>query len=184
MVALEPSLSRDGGVGVLAVARKTPTLPAGHAFYLDFCMALFFCFFFFLMLSVPLPYIANTAGWMTAELGRQPWLIYGLMRTAHGISPKVGAGNAWFTLIGFMGLYTVLAILWLFLVYREIELGPDPGANLDTETAVADRRRLRRRRTHGNRLVLAHRHHAYRLCAARWLRSRRRCYPSSRRKNG
>jgi cytochrome d ubiquinol oxidase subunit I len=89
-----------------------------------------------LMLAVPLPYIANTAGWMTAELGRQPWLIYGLMRTAQGISPKVGAGNAWFTLIGFMGMYTLLAILWLFLVYREIELGPEPGASLDTETAV------------------------------------------------
>src|SRR3981081_1260110 len=74
-----------------------------------------------LMLCVPLPYIANTAGWMTAELGRQPWLIYGLMRTAHGVSPKVGVGNAWFTLIGFMGLYVVLGILWLFLVYREIE---------------------------------------------------------------
>jgi cytochrome d ubiquinol oxidase subunit I len=79
-----------------------------------------------LMLSVPLPYIANTAGWMTAELGRQPWLIYGLMRTAHGVSARVAAGNAWFTLIGFMGMYTVLAILWLFLVYREIEEGPGP----------------------------------------------------------
>jgi cytochrome d ubiquinol oxidase subunit I len=79
-----------------------------------------------LMLSAPLPYIANTAGWMTAELGRQPWLIYGVMRTAHGISPRVVAGNAWFTLLGFMGMYTVLAILWLFLIYREIELGPEP----------------------------------------------------------
>jgi cytochrome d ubiquinol oxidase subunit I len=79
-----------------------------------------------LMLCVPLPYIANTAGWMTAELGRQPWLIYGLMRTAHGVSPRVGAGNVWFTLLGFMGMYTVLGILWLFLIYREIELGPDP----------------------------------------------------------
>jgi len=81
-----------------------------------------------IMLSVPLPYIANTAGWLTAELGRQPWLIYGLMRTAHGFSPRVNTGNAWFTLIGFMGLYTVLAILWLFLVYREIEIGPEPEA--------------------------------------------------------
>jgi cytochrome d ubiquinol oxidase subunit I len=80
-----------------------------------------------LMLCVPLPYIANTAGWMTTELGRQPWLIYGLMRTAHGVSPRVGAGNAWFTLIGFMGLYVVLGILWLFLVYHEIDHGPDPG---------------------------------------------------------
>jgi cytochrome bd ubiquinol oxidase subunit I len=90
-----------------------------------------------LMIAVPLPYIANTAGWMTAELGRQPWLIYGLMRTAQGISPKVAAGNAWFTLIGFMGMYTVLAILWLFLVYREIEIGPEPGAPPDEEAVVA-----------------------------------------------
>lgn len=79
-----------------------------------------------LMLSVPLPYVANTAGWLTAELGRQPWLIYGLMRTAHGASPRVVAGNAWFTLLGFMGLYAVLAILWLFLIYQEIERGPEP----------------------------------------------------------
>jgi len=83
-----------------------------------------------LMLSVPLPYIANTAGWMTAELGRQPWLIYGLMRTVHGASPRVGAGSAWFSLLGFMGLYVVLSILWLFLIYREIELGPEHGADL------------------------------------------------------
>ena len=79
-----------------------------------------------LMLCAPLPYIANTAGWMTAELGRQPWLIYGLMRTSEGASPSVGAGNVWFTLIGFMGMYGVLAILWLFLVWREIEIGPEP----------------------------------------------------------
>jgi cytochrome d ubiquinol oxidase subunit I len=90
-----------------------------------------------LMLSVPLPYIANTAGWMTAELGRQPWLIYGLMRTAHGISPRVGAGNAWFTLIGFMGMYTVLGILWLFLVYREIEIGPEPEQGPRSEPSLA-----------------------------------------------
>jgi len=82
-----------------------------------------------LMMAIPLPYIANTAGWMTAELGRQPWLIYGMMRTMHGASPRVGAGNAWFTLIGFMGMYTVLAILFLFLVWREIEIGPEPGKN-------------------------------------------------------
>ena len=92
-----------------------------------------------LMLCVPLPYIANTAGWMTAELGRQPWLIYGLMRTAHGVSPQVGAGNALFTLIGFMGMYAVLAILWLFLVWREIEIGPesDKGGERLAEVAVA-----------------------------------------------
>ena len=78
-----------------------------------------------LMLSLPFPYIANTAGWITAEVGRQPWLIYGLMRTPQGVSPLVSSGNAWFTLIGFFGMYTVLSILFLFLVYRVIERGPE-----------------------------------------------------------
>ena len=80
-----------------------------------------------LLVSVPLP---NTAGWMTAELGRQPWLIHGLVRTAVGASPRVVAGNVWFTLLGFMGMYVVLSILWLFLIYREIEHGSEPEANL------------------------------------------------------
>ena len=78
-----------------------------------------------LMLALPFPFIANTAGWITAEVGRQPWLVYGLMRTRAGFSPLVSAGSAWFTLIGFLGIYTILAILFLFLLYREIELGPD-----------------------------------------------------------
>lgn len=90
-----------------------------------------------LMVSIPLPYIANTAGWMAAELGRQPWLIYGLLRTAEGVSPRVAAGNAWFTLIGFMGMYSVLAVLWLFLIYREIELGPEPGRDGRGDFAAA-----------------------------------------------
>jgi len=80
-----------------------------------------------LMLSAPFPYIANTAGWMTAELGRQPWLVYGLMRTEDGYSTAVSAGNGMFTLLGFMGIYTVLSILFLFLLRREIETGPVAG---------------------------------------------------------
>ncbi|HEU5458339.1 MAG TPA: cytochrome ubiquinol oxidase subunit I [Terracidiphilus sp.] len=81
-----------------------------------------------LLISFPLPYIANTAGWMTAEIGRQPWLIYGLMRTSQGYSANVSAGNGLFTLLGFMGLYTVLGLLFTVLVYREISRGPEPGA--------------------------------------------------------
>ena len=81
-----------------------------------------------LMLALPFPYIATTAGWITAELGRQPWLIYGIMRTAQGTSARVSAGNGLFTLIGFMGLYAVLAVLFLFLVSREIEHGPEVEA--------------------------------------------------------
>ena len=77
-----------------------------------------------LMLLMPFPFIANTAGWMVAELGRQPWLIYGLMRTADGSSAHVSSGNTLFTLLGFMGLYLLLGILYLFLVQREVEHGP------------------------------------------------------------
>lgn len=78
-----------------------------------------------LMLAFPFPYIATTAGWMTAELGRQPWLVYGLMRTAHGTSPRVSAGSVAFSTLGYMGLYTVLGLLFLFLVGRAIAKGPE-----------------------------------------------------------
>ena len=79
-----------------------------------------------LMLSFPFPYIANTAGWITAEVGRQPWLVYGLLRTSDGYSKMVSSGNGMFTLLGFMGMYTVLSFLFLFLIRREIERGPEP----------------------------------------------------------
>ena len=81
-----------------------------------------------LMLAFPFPYIANTLGWMTAELGRQPWLIYGLLHTSDGYSKVVSNGNTIFTLIGFIGLYFVLGLLFLFLVGREIGHGPDEEA--------------------------------------------------------
>ncbi len=77
-----------------------------------------------LMLSAPFPFIANTTGWMTAELGRQPWLVYGVFRTEDGFSATVSSGNTLFSLLGFMGLYLLLGILFLFLVSREIEHGP------------------------------------------------------------
>jgi cytochrome d ubiquinol oxidase subunit I len=80
-----------------------------------------------LMLAFPYPYIANTLGWMTAELGRQPWLIYGLFHTRDGYSKVVSNGNTIFTLIGFTGLYFVLGLLFLGLTGREIAKGPGEG---------------------------------------------------------
>jgi cytochrome d ubiquinol oxidase subunit I len=77
-----------------------------------------------LMLLAPFPYIATIFGWMTAELGRQPWIAYGLIHTAQGASPQVSAGNAMFTLIGFAGMYAVLSALFLFLIYFEVNRGP------------------------------------------------------------
>jgi len=91
-----------------------------------------------IMLSWPLPYIATTAGWMTAEIGRQPWLVFGLIRTAQGSSTHVSAGNSLFTLLGFLGMYTVLSLLWIIVVYNHIRSGPlvnDQAGHPQTVTA-------------------------------------------------
>ncbi len=79
-----------------------------------------------IMLCAPFPYIATTAGWLTTELGRQPWLVYGLLRTADGASPLVHSGNALFTLLGFLGLYLLLGLLFLFLFVETVKEGPAP----------------------------------------------------------
>jgi cytochrome d ubiquinol oxidase subunit I len=83
-----------------------------------------------LMLAFPFPYIANTLGWMTAELGRQPWLVYDVFQTRDGYSKVVSSGNTIFTLIGFIGLYFVLGLLFVFLEGREIGRGPDEAVVL------------------------------------------------------
>ncbi len=88
-----------------------------------------------LLLSFPFPYIANTAGWLTAELGRQPWVVYGLIRVPEGYSKYVSSGNALFTLMGFMGLYTVLSILFIVLIYRIVDAGPAVPAAAEKEFA-------------------------------------------------
>ena len=77
-----------------------------------------------LMLATPFPFIANTAGWFTTELGRQPWLIFGLLHTADGSSAQVSAGNVLFTLIGFAGMYLLLGLLYVILTVFEALRGP------------------------------------------------------------
>jgi cytochrome d ubiquinol oxidase subunit I len=84
-----------------------------------------------LTFAFPFPYIATTAGWMTAELGRQPWLIYHLLRTADGTSHRVHGGSTVFTLVGFTGLYFVLGLLFVFLIGREVSHGPPALAEGD-----------------------------------------------------
>jgi cytochrome d ubiquinol oxidase subunit I len=79
-----------------------------------------------LMLAFPFTYIANIAGWTTAETGRQPWIVYGLMRTSDGISPpeSVPAGTGLFTLLGFAGLYALMSLVFVLLVSRIVARGP------------------------------------------------------------
>lgn len=82
-----------------------------------------------LLFMIPFPYIANTTGWYTAELGRQPWLVYNLLKTSEGASPTVSAGNTLFTLLGFIGLYLLLGMLFLTLVGKIINKGPETATH-------------------------------------------------------
>ncbi len=88
------------------------------------------------MLSLPFPFIANTAGWATAELGRQPWVIYNVMRTVDGHSAQVSGGNALFSLLGFAGMYALLSVLFFFVAVRIIAEGPVGDASRGDEPQV------------------------------------------------
>jgi cytochrome d ubiquinol oxidase subunit I len=77
------------------------------------------------MWSVVLPQIANQAGWFTAEMGRQPWLVYGLLRTSDALSKVVSANNIVFSLVMFTVVYVMLFILFLYLLNKKIQHGPD-----------------------------------------------------------
>ena len=78
-----------------------------------------------LMLAFPFTYIANIAGWVTAETGRQPWIVYGLLRTKDAASPaeSVPAGTGLFTLLGFSGLYLLVGIVFLMLIVADRQPG-------------------------------------------------------------
>jgi cytochrome d ubiquinol oxidase subunit I len=82
-----------------------------------------------IMLASPFPYIANLAGWYTTELGRQPWLVYNLLLVKDGVSETVSAGNTIFTLLGFVGLYFLIGVLFLILVGKVIHKGPGSLTN-------------------------------------------------------
>lgn len=79
------------------------------------------------VVSIPLPMIAVQLGWMTAEVGRQPWIVYGLMRTVEGTSPVVLAPEVALSIALFGSVYILLGGLWLFLFVREVRHGPAPS---------------------------------------------------------
>lgn len=83
---------------------------------------------FFLKLLVGLisfPFIANSAGWIMTEIGRQPWTVFGLMTTAASVSPNVSVQSLLFSLIAFTTIYLILAIVLVYLFIREIKKGVD-----------------------------------------------------------
>lgn len=81
----------------------------------------------FLVISVLFPYISNQAGWYTAEFGRQPWIVYRLLRTSQGVSHSINASQVFGSLIMFAIIYMLLFALFIFLLNRKIQHGPDPS---------------------------------------------------------
>ncbi|HEY9162366.1 MAG TPA: cytochrome ubiquinol oxidase subunit I [Desulfomonilia bacterium] len=74
---------------------------------------------------IPLPYIAAELGWIVAEMGRQPWIVYRVMRTTDAVSPSVGSGQVMFTIISFVFIYGLLAALDIFLLAKSARKGPE-----------------------------------------------------------
>jgi cytochrome d ubiquinol oxidase subunit I len=81
--------------------------------------------------AVLLPQIANQVGWYAAEVGRQPWVVYKLLRTSDALSRKVTADQVMFSLILFTLVYVLLFVLFLYLLNRKIQHGPDVAGDDD-----------------------------------------------------
>ncbi|MCR9250606.1 MAG: cytochrome ubiquinol oxidase subunit I [bacterium] len=84
--------------------------------------------------SVFLPQIANQAGWFAAEMGRQPWVVYGLLRTSDALSKTVTANQVMFSLIMFSIIYLILFILFIYLLNKKIKHGPNDKELIDVRT--------------------------------------------------
>jgi cytochrome d ubiquinol oxidase subunit I len=80
-----------------------------------------------MLLSIPLPYVACELGWMVAEVGRQPWIVYGLMKTSDAVSP-IAVSQVLTTLIGFIVLYSLLGITGFYLIAKNAVKGPELAA--------------------------------------------------------
>ena len=81
-----------------------------------------------MLFAIPLPYIANEMGWILAEVGRQPWIVYGLLKTADAASP-VAASQVMTTLAGFILVYGLLGIAGFYLIANYARKGPQPAAD-------------------------------------------------------
>ncbi len=91
-----------------------------------------------LVICLPLPILASELGWMSAEIGRQPWIVYGLMRTSAGVSSVVSRGQIITTLVLFGLVYLLLFVAWLRIVIGIIRKGPETPASSGSATLVGE----------------------------------------------
>jgi cytochrome d ubiquinol oxidase subunit I len=83
-------------------------------------------YLYILVFSVLLPQMANQLGWISAEVGRQPWIVYQLLRTSDALSRVVSEGQIWLSLILFILIYAMLFLLFIYLLNEKIKHGPEP----------------------------------------------------------
>ena len=88
----------------------------------------------FFVFAVAGPYIANQAGWVAAEVGRQPWVVYGLLRTKDGVSKTVPADQIAASIVLFSLIYLMLFAVWVYVLDSKIQHGPDEGARAPGRT--------------------------------------------------
>jgi cytochrome d ubiquinol oxidase subunit I len=84
--------------------------------------------------SIPIPYIANSTGWIVAEAGRQPWIVFGLQKVDQAVSPTVGAASIMFSMAGFTLIYGVLAVAAVYLACKCIARGPVEDISMPKST--------------------------------------------------
>ncbi|MBI4642316.1 MAG: cytochrome ubiquinol oxidase subunit I [Deltaproteobacteria bacterium] len=80
-----------------------------------------------LLYSIPLPYLALQAGWIVTEVGRQPWIVYGLMKTKDAVSP-IATSQVGITLAAFIAVYSALGAVAYYLIVKHVRRGPEPAA--------------------------------------------------------
>ena len=88
-----------------------------------------------MLAALPLPYIATQLGWLVAELGRQPWVVYGVLKTADGVSKGVNLAQVSFSLFGFTALYGILGFIDIYLLAKYAKKGPEAAHGVAKEVA-------------------------------------------------
>jgi len=92
-----------------------------------------------IFLSFPLPFIATWTGWFTAEVGRQPWTVYGVLRTADALTPFLTAREASISLVVFCAVYSFIFLFGVFYIYRLLRTGPVGSLILSPAAATPKR---------------------------------------------
>jgi cytochrome bd ubiquinol oxidase subunit I len=119
MIVMGPALAAIGLLGGLGFLWKRRLYESRFVLWL-------------LVITVFLAETTITAGWWTAEIGRQPWIVYNVMKTVDGVSPVISVGQVAFSLVMFVALYALLFVLFLYLLNRKIQAGPEELEEVET----------------------------------------------------